>query len=194
MKECLINSKDVDIRCRRNNLFQTGCLLAGSMHVMICLLWKPESTVFSILILILNLILCKCVRRQSRESYYLQLSITSSSADVISKFHMANNWYYIDMYWGCLSHKLDARGAVALKVCSLSQIFPLVTLIAGIGYNTLHVHVFLLRFAIMIFRFPFLTVQCSYITLSRAEGLPKCPPDIRWSSIEYKASLLLYTI
>ena len=69
MKECLINSNNVDIICRRNNLLQTSCLLAGSMHVMICLLWKPESTVFSILILILNLIQCKFVSRQSHESY-----------------------------------------------------------------------------------------------------------------------------
>ena len=99
---------------------------------------------------------------------------------------------FIDMYWGCLSHELDARGAVALKVCSSSQIFPLVTLIAGINYNTLHVHVFLLRFAIMIFRFPFLTVH-----ILRYLGPKGCPNAHLKSDdpvLNYKASLLLYTI
>ena len=85
----------------------------------------------------------------------------------------------IDMYWGCLRHKLDTSGAVALKVCSLSQIFLPVTIIAGIGYNTLHAQIFLLRFAILIFRFPLLTVH-----ILRYLGLKCCPPDIRWSSIE----------
>ena len=81
--------------------------------------------------------------------------------------------------WACLRHKLDTRGAVALKVCSLSQIFLPVTIIAGIGYNTLHAQIFLLRFAILIFRFPLLTVH-----ILRYLGLKCCPPDIRWSSIE----------
>ena len=131
-----------------------------------------------------------CETSITRIIFNLQLSIiTFSSADVISKFHMANNWYYIDMYWGCLSHKLDARGAVALKVCSLSQIFPLVTLIAGIGYNTLHVHVFLLRFAIMIFRFPF-WLFIYYVILGRRVGHLISDDPV----LNYKASLLLYTI
>ena len=65
-------------------------------------------------------------------------------------------------------------------------IFPLVTLTAEIGYNTLHVHVFLIRFAILIFRFPF-WLFIYYVILGRRVGHLISDDPV----LNYKAKLIL---